>query len=82
VTDNAALTYLGSLVDGLSDDFKYALVAGAVTGGGLTVIANAPNPAGFSILRGHFEDETINPLGLFIAALPPTLVAIVAFRLL
>lgn len=82
VTDNAALTYLGSLVDGLSDDFKYALVAGAVTGGGLTVIANAPNPAGFSILRGHFEDETINPLGLFIAALPPTLVAVVAFRLL
>ena len=82
VTDNAALTYLGSLVDGLSDEFKYALVAGAVTGGGLTVIANAPNPAGFSILRGHFEDETINPLGLFIAALPPTLVAVVAFRLL
>ena len=82
VTDNAALTYLGSLVDGLSDDFKYALVAGAVTGGGLTVIANAPNPAGFSILRSHFEDETINPLGLFIAALPPTLVAIVAFKLL
>ena len=52
VTDNAALTYLGSLVEGLSEEFKYALVAGAVTGGGLTVIANAPNPAGFAILRG------------------------------
>ena len=50
-TDNAALTYLGSLVDGLSDEFKIALVAGAVTGGGLTVIANAPNPAGIAILR-------------------------------
>lgn len=82
VTDNAALTYLGSLVEGLSDEFKYALVAGAVTGGGLTVIANAPNPAGFAILRNNFEDETIHPLGLFIAALPPTLVAVVAFRLL
>jgi len=82
VTDNAALTYLGSLVDGLSDEFKVALVAGAVTGGGLTVIANAPNPAGFAILRGHFEDEAINPLGLFIAAMPATLVAILAFRLL
>lgn len=46
VTDNAALTYLGSLAEGLSDSFKYALVAGAVTGGGLTIIANAPNPAG------------------------------------
>jgi hypothetical protein len=81
VTDNAALTYLGSLVEGLDDEFKYALVAGAVTGGGLTVIANAPNPAGFSILRGHFEDEAINPLGLLAAATPPTAVAILAFRL-
>ena len=82
ITDNAALTYLGSLVEGLSDDFKVALVAGAVTGGGLTVIANAPNPAGVSILRGQFQDNTINPLGLLIAALPPTLVAMMAFRLL
>ncbi len=82
VTDNAALTYLGSLVDGLSDGFKYALVAGAVAGGGLTVIANAPNPAGFSILKGHFEDEAISPLGLLLAALPPTVVAVLAFRYL
>lgn len=80
VTDNAALTYLGSLAEGISDDFKYALVAGAVTGGGLTVIANAPNPAGFAILRGNFDEGAIHPLGLFIAALPATLVAIVAFR--
>jgi hypothetical protein len=82
VTDNAALTYLGSLVDGVSDAFKYALVAGAVTGGGLTVIANAPNPAGFAILRRHFDDGAIHPLGLFVAALPPTLVAVLAFQLL
>lgn len=81
VTDNAALTYLGSLVGGLDDAFKYALVAGAVTGGGLTVIANAPNPAGYSILRGHFEDGAIRPLGLLAAAAPPTLVAILAFHL-
>ena len=82
ITDNAALTYLGSLVEGLSDEFKYMLVAGAVTGGGLTVIANAPNPAGFSILKVRFEDEAINPLGLLVAALPPTMIAILAFRLL
>ena len=82
VTDNAALTYLGSLVEGLSDEFKYSLVAGAVTGGGLTVIANAPNPAGFSILRGTFQDESINALGLLAAALPPTVVAVAAFRLI
>ena len=79
ITDNAALTYLGSLVEGVDDGFKYALVAGAVTGGGLTVIANAPNPAGYSLLKGTFKDESIGALGLFLAALPPTLVAILAF---
>jgi hypothetical protein len=81
-TDNAALTYLGSLVEGLSDEFKYALVAGAVTGGGLTIIANAPNPAGIAILRGYFHDGVVSPLKLLAAALPPTLVAALAFRFL
>jgi hypothetical protein len=80
ITDNAALTYLGSLVEGVSDDYKYSLVAGAVAGGGLTVIANAPNPAGFAILKDHFEDQSINALGLFAAALAPTLVAVLCFR--
>lgn len=81
-TDNAALTYLGSLVEGLSDEFKVALVAGAVTGGGLTVIANAPNPAGIAILRKHFSENTINPSGLFLGALIPTIVSVAAFKLL
>jgi predicted cation transporter len=81
-TDNAALTYLGSLVPGLSDDFKHALVAGAVTGGGLTIIANAPNPAGIAILKRHFENESVSALGLATAALVPTCVAAAAFRLL
>ena len=81
-TDNAALTYLGSLVEGLSDEFKIALVAGAVTGGGLTVIANAPNPAGISILREHFSENTINPVGLFLGALLPTCISVIAFRVL
>jgi hypothetical protein len=82
VTDNAALTYLGSLVDGLAPDAKYALVAGAVSGGGLTVIANAPNPAGFAILKSTFEDGTINPVLLLAAAAPPTITAIIVFQLL
>ena len=84
LTDNAALTFLGSLVDGLSDEMKYALVAGAVTGGGLTVIANAPNPAGIGILQGAkaFGGEGISPLGLLLGALLPTAVAVVFFWLL
>ena len=84
ITDNAAVTYLGSLVEGLSDELKYALVAGAVVGGGLTVIANAPNPAGVGILGNAraFGDEGISPLGLFLGALLPTLIAIVCFWIL
>lgn len=82
ITDNAALTYLGSLVENLTPEFKEALVAGAVTGGGLTIIANAPNPAGSAILRGKFNDGSISVPGLLIAAIPPTLVAILALRLI
>ncbi len=84
ITDNAALTYLGSLVEGMSDELKYALVAGAVAGGGLTVIANAPNPAGIGILRDAkvFEQEGISPLGLLVGALPPTGMAVVFLWLL
>ncbi len=81
LTDNAALTYLGSLVDGISDTAKYALVAGAVTGGGLTVIANAPNPAAFAILGTHFDKQAISPLGLFLYALLPTAIATICFWL-
>ncbi|MFW3340789.1 putative Na+/H+ antiporter [Aliarcobacter butzleri] len=82
VTDNAAITYLGSLVEGLTDEFKYALVAGAVCGGGLTVIANAPNPAGVTILKSHFEDSTIDPLYLFLGALVPTIISALCFLFL
>lgn len=75
ITDNAALTYLGAQVPDIGASAKYALVAGAVAGGGLTVIANAPNPAGFAILRPSFGDKGISALGLFAAAAIPTLVA-------
>ncbi len=79
ITDNAALTYLGSLVEDISDASKYALVTGAVTGGGLTVIANAPNPVSFSLLKNTFEHQSINPLMLFVYALPPTVIAACCF---
>jgi hypothetical protein len=82
ITDNAALTYLGSLIDGIAPSAQYMLVAGAVTGGGLTVIANAPNPAGVSLLRRGFHDQSIGTLGLLAGALAPTAVAALAFLLL
>ncbi|MEY3011737.1 MAG: hypothetical protein RIT45_472 [Pseudomonadota bacterium] len=79
VTDNAALTYLGSQVDGMALADRYALVAGAVAGGGLTVIANAPNPAGYGILKDNFGADGISPIQLLIAAAAPTLVVLAAF---
>jgi len=82
VTDNAALTYLGSLISGISDEAQYSLVAGAVAGGGLTMIANAPNPAGVALLRKGFADESVGAGGLLVGALIPTVVALAAFRLL
>jgi Putative Na+/H+ antiporter len=82
ITDNAALTYLGSLITGISTESKYMLVAGAVAGGGLTVIANAPNPAGVALLKRGFEDESIGAGGLLLGALGPTAMAAAAFLLL
>ncbi|MEO8679746.1 MAG: putative Na+/H+ antiporter [Vicinamibacterales bacterium] len=78
--DNALITYLATLVPDLGDHLKYAVVEGAVTGGGLTVIANAPNPAGQALL-GRFFGFAINPLQLLAAAVVPTLIAAAAFRL-
>jgi hypothetical protein len=82
ITDNAALTYLGSTIPEISDGSKYMLMAGAVAGGGLTVIANAPNPAGVALLRRGFSDESIGAGGLLLGALGPTIVAAAAFLLL
>ena len=79
--DNALITYLATLVPNLDERLKLAVVEGAVTGGGLTVIANAPNPAGQALL-GRFFDNAILPIGLLAGALIPTVIAIAAFRLL
>jgi len=78
--DNAAITFLATLVPHLTDPMKHAVVAGAVTGGGLTVIANAPNPAGQSLLKKYF-DHGVSPVGLLKAALLPTVIVWVVFYL-
>lgn len=81
VNDNALITYLATLVPNLDERLKVAIVEGAVTGGGLTVIANAPNPAGQALLNRYFEGA-IAPLGLLAGALIPTIIAVVAFRVI
>lgn len=79
--DNAAITFLASQVEGLAPSLKYAVLAGAVTGGGLTVIANAPNPAGQAIL-GRFFGDGVSPLGLALGAIIPTLIVAACMMLL
>jgi hypothetical protein len=76
--DNAAITFLSTLVPNFTDPLKYAVVAGAVAGGGLTVIANAPNPAGLSILKKYFGNE-VSPAGIVKFALLPTIVMLALF---
>lgn len=79
--DNAAITFLATLVPNLTDPMKYAVVAGAVAGGGLTIIANAPNPAGVSILKKYFNDE-VAPMGILLGALIPTAIMLLLFIVL
>ena len=76
--DNAAITYLATLAPDFTDSAKYLIVAGAVTGGGLTLIANAPNLAGASILKPHFGNA-ISPLHLFLGAIIPTSIAALCY---
>ncbi len=82
VTDNAALTYLGSQVPQMSEVSRWALVSGAISGGGLSILANAPNPAGFSILSSKFSGQTLNAFKLFLAALPMTVIVMICFVLI
>jgi putative Na+/H+ antiporter len=79
--DNALVTYLATLVPDLEHESRLALVQGAVVGGGLTVIANAPNPAGQALLS-RFFGGAISPLLLLAGALGPTLLTALIFRLL
>jgi Na+/H+ antiporter NhaD/arsenite permease-like protein len=82
--DNAAITYLASLVPAFmhDTDLQIAVVQGAVTGGGLTVIANAPNPAGQSLLQRFFPNKSISPVYLLLGAAVPTVIVGLAFRLI
>ncbi len=79
--DNAAITFLAALSPGVAAKaaLQHAVMEGAVAGGGLTVIANAPNPAGQSLLGKHFAGG-ISPLGLLAGAAVPTAIVALSFR--
>jgi hypothetical protein len=49
-----------------------------VAGGGLTVIANAPNPAGQSILKKYYKNG-VSPAGILAGAVLPAVVVWLSF---
>ncbi len=77
VTDNAALTYLSTQIESLTPLMRHAVVAGSIAGGGISVVANAPNPIGFSILREQLGDAGFGFSDLLRYALLPTAIAMI-----
>lgn len=79
ITDNAAMTSLASQVPDLSDQSKYLIVAAAIVGGGMTIIANAPNPAGLTLLKDHLPGKSLSAGKLLMGALTPTIITALLF---
>jgi hypothetical protein len=84
--DNATIAYLAAQVPQLSENtsaaagLRQAVIAGALAGGGMTVLANAPNLAGQTLLSKFFEGG-VSPIRLAIWALFPTIIATSCFWL-
>lgn len=76
--ENTTVAHLACLVGELSPKVQYALVSGLVAGGGLTIMAHAPNPAGQALLRPFFK-KGISSWNVFLAALIPTLIFLALF---
>lgn len=80
VVDNAVVLYFLDQIKPLSEAALYAIVVGALSSGGLTLMANAPNLIGYSNLRVFFGGK-ISLVALFLAALPLTLISLFVFWL-
>lgn len=79
--ENTTVSYLACLLDDLTPQLKYAIASGLVVGGGLTIIAHAPNPAGQALVRKYFKNG-VSQFSLFVAALLPTLLFLGIFYLI
>ena len=80
IPDGASVMIGGFMAVGSPERVIDALVARGAKG--LTIIANAPNPAGVAILREGFPEHAVNAGALFVAALLPTAMAVLAFQAL
>lgn len=79
--DNATVTTLGNLVKSLTESGRHAVVFGAACGGGLTLMANAPNPVAQSLLSRYFTGGCVSPWRIILAAFPLSLIAWLFFAL-
>lgn len=81
INDNASIMYLSTLVSDFPDTMKYAVFTGAISGGGLTIIANTPNAIGGAILKKHFKSG-ISAVELFKYAIVPTMISAIIYFVL
>lgn len=76
--DNAGVSFLSSLIPNISESAKKLILSGALTAGGMTILANAPNPTAFTLLKSDF-DKGISHFYVFLAALLPSIIAVIMF---
>jgi hypothetical protein len=76
--DNAIVSYITLDLPQYDDLKHYLVIAGAMSAGALTVIANAPNPVGHAILRPSFKGK-ISFFALFLGAIIPSLIYLSLF---
>ncbi|WP_213357473.1 putative Na+/H+ antiporter [Chlamydiifrater phoenicopteri] len=77
--DNALVNYLIFKLPSANDCYHYLAISGAMSAGGLTLMANVPNIIGYLLLRPSFKVRSVSLVWLFVAALPPAVISALIF---
>ncbi|MFZ0565372.1 MAG: putative Na+/H+ antiporter [Chlamydiales bacterium] len=78
LVDNAIVSYMTADLPQFDTLKHYLVITAAMSAGGLTIMANAPNVVGHAILRSYFKGS-ISFLYLFLGALAPSLILLTLF---
>lgn len=77
--DNVLVNYLVHNLSVATDCFLYLVIAGCMSAGGVTILANAPNIVGYLIIKPFFPTSPVSLGRLFVFALGPSLIALMTF---
>lgn len=80
--DNVLVNLMMHDLPVVTDCYLYLVVAGCMSAGGLTLIANTPNIVSFATLRPFFQKPSFSFWKLFLASLFPSVLALMLFWLL